>query len=213
MKSILSIKIIIFILSINCATQTPQITSNFSSSHEYVYKAKLSANDLEAKLSSLTEQIVNSIEESRKTKIAVIEFSDLDGKINDFGKFLAEELITRLFLTKKFDVIERSLLNKVIEEHRLKFTGLIDPETAKELGKILGVDAIATGTITDLVNNVKINSRLISTETGTVFAVAAVEIFKDAPVQKLMGKLSVESDDKSMIEKKIEKQVAFKWND
>jgi len=175
---------IIIIFSLSCATQTPQVKTNLPPSD------RQSTTELDLKLTDLTNQIVNSMLESRKTKIAVIEFSDLDGKVTEFGKFLAEELITRLFLTNKFEVIERNLLNKIMEEHKLSFTGLIDPETAKELGRILGVDAIATGTVTDLGQSVKINSRLITTETGSVFAVAAVNMIKDKSIINLMQRIT-----------------------
>jgi TolB-like protein len=127
---------------------------------------------------------------TNKRKIAVVEFTDLDGKITELGKYLSEELITSLFKTKKFEVVERQLLNKVIEEHKLNMVGLIDPKTAKEIGRILGVDALCSGTIADLVNSIKVNARLISTETGAIFAVASANIHKDEVVRKLMGKVS-----------------------
>ncbi len=142
---------------------------------------------LEEGLSSLSAQISAGMTESNKQKIAVIEFSDLNGNITELGKFLSEELITRLFLTKKFQVIERQLLNKVLSEHKLNTTGVIDETTAKELGNILGVEAIVSGTIADLGETVKINSRLISTETGQIFSVASEEIVKDNTLKRLMG--------------------------
>lgn len=142
---------------------------------------------LDAGLQNLSEQITGSLTEKSKQKIAVIEMSDLDGKITNLGKYLSEELITRLFLTKKYDVVERQMLNKVLEEHQFNVSGLVDTNTAKQLGKLLGVDSICSGTITDLVDSIKINARLISTETGSVFAVASVEVQKDPVVKKLLG--------------------------
>jgi TolB-like protein len=142
---------------------------------------------LDEALDDLTNQIVNSLSEQKKTRIAVLEFLDLQGNKTNLGRFIAEELITRLYMTQKFFVIERQLLNKVLEEHKLTSTGLIDESSAKELGKILGVDAIASGTITDLTNSVKLNSRLFSTETGAIFSVASVDIPKDEDVKKLIG--------------------------
>jgi len=146
---------------------------------------------LDEGLKNLSEQIALGMSDSKKQKIAVIEFSDLDGKITEFGKFLSEELITRLFISKKFNVIERQLLNKVIEENKFTLTGLVDETTAKELGRILGLDAICSGTITDLGNYVKVNARLISTETGSIFSVASIKIDKDDAVRKLMGMVSI----------------------
>jgi TolB-like protein len=148
---------------------------------------KVEPNSHEAVLQMLTDQIIVSLSEKKKAKIAIIEFTDLQGNINDFGRYLSEELITRLFLTNKFEVIERHMLNKVLKEHELTLSGLIDVSSAQELGRLLGVDAIASGSISDLGNTVKVNARLISTETGEVFSVASVTFLKDDVVTKLMN--------------------------
>lgn len=142
---------------------------------------------LEAQLTNLTDQIIVSLSQKQKSKIAVVEFSDINGEISRFGRYIAEELITRLYRTGKFDVIERQLLNKVMAEHRLNLSGVVDPESAREIGNILGADAIATGSVTDLGTTVKINARLISTETGQLISVAAVKITKNMTIQNLLG--------------------------
>lgn len=142
---------------------------------------------LDQRVAELSQQIAKEMTEYQKTTIAVVQFTDLDGNVTDFGKYLAEELITRLFQTKKFKVIERQLLNKIISEQKLSLTGMVDPTSAKQLGKVLGVDAVASGTITDLAQSLRVNARLISTETGEIFAVASTEVFKDESVMKLMA--------------------------
>ncbi|MEA3475911.1 MAG: FlgO family outer membrane protein [Candidatus Cloacimonadota bacterium] len=170
-------------------------------------------NNLDNSLSDLTTQITNSIAEDGKKKIAVIEFSGLDGNVTQFGKYLAEELITRLFRTKKFEVVERQLLNKIISEQKLSITGMIDPNSAKELGRILGVDAIVSGTITDLGKSLKVNARIISAETGKVFGVAGTKIVKDETVEKLMGIISTvqkEEFQKEEVQKQMEKKEISK---
>jgi len=146
----------------------------------------LVAGDLDNKIDQLAQEISSRAEAGGKTKIAVIEFSDLRGNVTDFGMFLAEELITKLFSSVRFEVIERQLLNKIMQEHKLSLTGTVDPASAKELGKILGVDAIVSGTVTDLGKRLKINARLISTESGNVFSAAGVTIEKDEEVRQLL---------------------------
>ena len=174
----------LFIL--NCSSQKPALNQ----------KAIETPNLLDSQLRILTDQIVFSLSQKQKSKIAVIEFSNLRGTVTEFGKYLAEELITRLYLTKKFEVIERQMLNKVLREHQLNLSGLIDVSSAQELGRILGVDAIASGSVTDLGNTVKVNARLISTETGKIFSVASVTVIKNDVVGELMGE--VNQADKTM---------------
>jgi len=142
---------------------------------------------LDQSISELSQKISNGLSENQKRTIAVVEFADLRGNVTDFGRFIAEELITHLHETKKFKVIERQLLNKVITEQKLSLTGMIDQSSAQRLGKLLGVDAIASGTVTDLGKSLRVNARLIDTSTGEIFAVAATEIVKDDSVMALMG--------------------------
>lgn len=144
---------------------------------------------LDQRIVELTQQISKEMTDNNKKTIAVIEFSDLRGNVTDLGRYISEELITKLYLTKKFKVIERQLLNKIIAEQKLSLAGMIDPTSAKKLGKVLGVDAIVSGTQTDLAQGLKINARMLNTETGEIFAVASVEIFKDESVTKLMSEI------------------------
>lgn len=148
------------------------------------------AANLEEGTIDLANQISRSMQSTAKNKIAVIEFTNLDGSVTAFGQFLAEELITKLFTVGggKFEVVERSQLQKVFAELGFQMTGAVDENTVKKLGKVLGVDAIITGSITDLENSVKINARMIGTETGRVFAVATTEVPKIGTVAKLMEK-------------------------
>ncbi|MDO8446261.1 MAG: hypothetical protein Q7T53_09190 [Deltaproteobacteria bacterium] len=55
------------------------------------------APDLESGVKDLAEQISKNMAASNKKKIAVVDFSDLDGNVAALGQFLAEELITKLF--------------------------------------------------------------------------------------------------------------------
>jgi len=142
--------------------------------------------ELDDNINELVQQITEGMTAQKKTTIAIVDFTDLTGNVSNLGRYLSEELITRLKKTGKFNVIERNLLNKVIEEQKLSLTKLIDPGSAKQLGRILGVDAIVSGTIGDLVNRLKVNARIIGTEKGDVLAVAQTAINKNEAVKKLM---------------------------
>jgi len=148
----------------------------------------LSSKDLDKQIDILAQQIISSLEVQKTNKIAVIEFPNLEGNVTGLGKYLEEELTTRLFRTGKFQIIERQLMNKMMEEQKLSATGLIDEKTASKFGRILGVDALATGTLAELHTSVKANARLIAVETGTVFAVASVNIPINKEVEVLLGK-------------------------
>ena len=164
--------VLLSVLVIGCVTTQKSIQQNPES--------------FDSKLDNLVEEIIVSLSQNENSKIAIIEFSDIEGNETNLGRYLAEELTTRLYKTNKFEIVERQLLNKISQEHKLSLSGMIDANSAVELGKILGIDAIASGSITDLGSSVKINARLISTESGKVFAVASVKILKDDTIRKLL---------------------------
>ncbi|HTG01369.1 MAG TPA: FlgO family outer membrane protein [Nitrospirota bacterium] len=157
---------------------------------------RASSRDLDRQLDALTEQITNSLTVQKTAKIAVIEFTTLEGKVTDLGRYLAEELTTRLFRTGKFQIVERRLMQKMMDEQKLSASGMIDEKTASQFGKILGVDALTTGTITDLNTSVKVNARLIAAGTGSVFAVASVDIPLSREVALLLGKAIADGADR-----------------
>jgi len=162
---------------------------------------------LETAIDNLVHQILLSVTENENKKLAILDFSNLDGKITPFGRYLAETLTTKIFQTKKFEIIERRMLYKLIEEQKLSLSGIIDPATAQEVGRIIGAQVIISGTFSDLGDIVKVNARLVSTEKGVVLGVAAVDIIKDEAVRKLLLE-----ENKTGMEETTEKDTGLENN-
>src|SRR5438132_3850070 len=138
-------------------------------------------------IKDLAAQITASAAKQQKQKIAVLPFRELEGQPTVLGTYLAEELVTNLFQLGNFEIVERQLLDKVLGELKVEQSGAIDPSTAKEIGRVTGVDAIVTGSITDLQSFVGVNCRLIDTTTGKIFGAAQTKITKDDDVKKIMS--------------------------
>lgn len=64
------------------------------------------------------------------------------------GDAAADELVTQLVQSDRFQVIERAQIESILEEQNFGMTGRVDASTAAEVGRILGVQAILTGSIT-----------------------------------------------------------------
>lgn len=154
------------------------------------FATAFAASNLEEGVSLLAQQISKNMQDKQKQKIAIIDFSDLNGNVTALGQFMAEELTTQLFIIApgKFEVVERRQLLKLEEELSLGQMGFIEEKSIKKMGQVLGVDAIVTGSMTDLGNSVKINARLIGVDSAKVFAVAATDIPKTGMVADLIGK-------------------------
>ncbi|MCK5598183.1 hypothetical protein KAI78_01045 [bacterium] len=89
-----------------------------------------------------------------KMRVAVSSFED---KTNSYGHWeigsgISDMLITELVQTEKYSVMERSQLNKILEEQKLSLSGAITGQTSAQAGKLLGVQYLITGSVTEFIN-------------------------------------------------------------
>ena len=78
----------------------------------------------------------------------------------------------------RVQVVERELLDKLLEELKLSTTDLVDPQKALQVGKILAARLIATGSIMRYGKELQTSIRLTETETTSLKA-AIAETEKD----------------------------------
>lgn len=84
-----------------------------------------------------------------KKRIAVARFSD-GAAYHGSGSGISDMLTTALVKTGKFLVVERKDLDKVLDEQKLGASGVVTAETAPAMGKVLGVDMIVVGSVSEL---------------------------------------------------------------
>ena len=90
----------------------------------------------------------------RNSIIAVMDFgnrpgaSDNEISLNHAEYITSEYVIDRLINDKCFQVVEKDFVMEQIKQANVKTVGLIDPDTAKIIGKILKVKYIFYGNIT-----------------------------------------------------------------
>ncbi len=144
------------------------------------------AQDVRAGVEQLAAQIAKGAPEGKQLRVAVADFPDLQGATSDFGRFVASRLTTRLAQDRRFFVIERQRLGQVLAELKFSMSDLVDPTKAKQLGRMVGVEGIVVGTVSDLGNQVDIDARLIEIETNRMLLGASVTISKDPIVTELL---------------------------
>lgn len=137
-------------------------------------------------LKDLAETLISGNIRAQTIRVGVLPFRELDGRETVLGAFLAEELTTHLAAHRGLQIVERTVLDKLLGEMKLGKSGIIDVGTAKSIGKIIGVDSIISGTVTDLETSIAVNCRLIDVESGKVLSAAQARINKDADVARLM---------------------------
>jgi curli biogenesis system outer membrane secretion channel CsgG len=100
----------------------------------------------------------------RKKRVAVFDFdyatvrsgiAALFGSDVDVGKGVSDLLVKRLVQDGTYSVIERKALDKILAEQNFSNSDRANPSSAAKIGKLLGVDAIIVGSITQFGNDTK----------------------------------------------------------
>ncbi len=151
-----------------------------SGCHQNVRKEKAQAKAAAGQYERLAKNISYGHRYLSNKKVAVLPFSYTDSRVSEDGVIVAERLLTRITNGRKLEVVERGLLEKVLSELKLQRSGVIDEGSIKGLGKVLGVEAVVTGTLTGRRDGrIDINARLIKTESAAVIAAASETIMPD----------------------------------
>jgi len=92
-----------------------------------------------------------------KKRVAVLNFdygtvqssvAAIFGSNVDVGKGVSDLLVQKLVQDGMYSVIERNALDKILAEQNFSNSDRADSTTAAKIGRVLGVDAVITGTIT-----------------------------------------------------------------
>lgn len=101
---------------------------------------------------------------ARKKRVAVFDFdygtvhsnvAAVFGSDVDVGKGISDLLVRYLVKDGTYSVIERKALDKVLHEQNFSNSDRANPTSAAQIGKLLGVDAIIVGSITQFGNETK----------------------------------------------------------
>ncbi|MCB0296772.1 MAG: hypothetical protein KDI38_03990 [Calditrichaeota bacterium] len=87
--------------------------------------------------------------EGLKKRVAVVDFEDRARYGHNIGRGIADMLVTSLVKSGKFSVIEREQLDAVLAEQGLGLSGAVTPQSAAQVGKLLGVELIVTGSVSE----------------------------------------------------------------
>ena len=92
-------------------------------------------------------------------------------------------ILAEIVSTKRFLVVERAQVKKVIEEQALGRSGLLDAETGARMGQLLSASKLLSGAVSRSGEAISISARIIDVEKGRVEAAAQVTVAGDAAVR------------------------------
>ena len=127
-----------------------------------------------------------------KLRVAVVSFennSTWHWWGDRLGEAAADVFVTQLLETGKFSLIEREKVDLILREQDFGVSGAVTPQTAAKIGKMLGVDLMLTGSVSQFsvsrtgasigriggsvtTGKVVLQSRMINTTTGEILVAA-----------------------------------------
>jgi len=130
--------------------------------------------------------------------VAVLEFEGAEKIPVPLGLSLADMAITYLHNTGKFNVVERTRLDKVMREQEFQLSDLVESQAA-QVGRLLGADAVVFGTVTGTSYEEvqKVSYNILQTEVQVdircVDATSGQVIYSEQSVGRVDKKLIIDS--------------------
>ncbi|HLP17423.1 MAG TPA: CsgG/HfaB family protein [Bacteroidota bacterium] len=112
-----------------------------------------------------------------RLSIAVAPFEG-KGEAKAFADAVTHTMVTKLVNLRRFKVIEREAIERVMKEQKFQASGIVDDRTAVKLGKVTGADAIIVGSLLLSTGTGKFSARVIDVETSETI------VAEEAPIEK-----------------------------
>jgi hypothetical protein len=169
----------------------------------------------EDQIKGIVQELREKIIQNKAQRIAVADFTDLEGDVTKLGLFISEELNTLLpeagFIkenyrgerlsddsfpfypnlykkVRRFEVIDRSRINLLMRENNLNGKGLTDPNNAVKLGKLAGIEALVYGSIIPFgKKNVRVNIKIMDLQRGVILGSFASNITRTEDIDRLLS--------------------------
>lgn len=134
-------------------------------------------------LMPLANKLIQENLDGSKPSFAFVALTT-DYKNTLVDNYITDALSEAMFNTGKIKIIERGNLEAILSEQKFQASGLVNEQTAKDIGMIAGVDFVCYGTLKDIGDIFTVNARVVDVETGEVAAMSRANITKDAYLKK-----------------------------
>ena len=112
---------------------------------------------------------------AQKSNVAILQFDAANITEAEVG-ILTDRLSTELVKLGSFTVVERAQMEEVLKEQGLQQSGCTTSECAVEVGALLGVDKMITGSIGRIGSLFTLSARIIDVETGEILRQVSLDV-------------------------------------
>ncbi len=102
--------------------------------------------------------------------IGVTKFENLtkNQELEWLGSGIADAITFKYSKVKDIIIVDRTNVEKIMQEIELGQYGLVDKKSAKNVGKALGADMLVSGSFVKMGNNVRISAKLVEVESHKI---------------------------------------------
>ncbi len=131
---------------------------------------------------SLTSACILQADE--KANVAVLDFSAKNVSKDD-ADILADFFRSELIKTGKFNVLDRSRIQKIADEQRLQTSGMTDIKTVVKIGKLANAQYVFVGAYSKLDTLFLLNIEMVNIQTGKIEKSESKSVENPQPKDKL----------------------------
>ena len=146
---------------------------------------------------------------------AIFAFEERGAGVKDYGAKVSDILFATLSVDPRLYLVDRSEIQKVLQEHELNLSGMVTPDQAVKVGRMTGAKILVTGSIIEADKTLYVVAKIIGTETTRVLGESVKGKTSDeiAPLveqlAKQVGDSIVKNADKLVAKEiKIEDRIA-----
>lgn len=163
------------------------------------------AEDIVDSFFEIATKLVDVDNISSKPRYAFITLtSDIESL--EINEYVTDALMEAVYSTGKIRIIERAKLDNILKELKLQNSGLIDDATAKQIGKVAGVDYICYGSLSEVEELYFVKVKAIDVQTGELCALTTGYISPDDYINEFILEKNNQEQEAKKLAKKIEKK-------
>lgn len=147
----------------------------------FLSTATYSQESFKKSIEEISSDLCSKMTKNDKKKVVVLFVTDINKAQTTAGKYMADVVSYYIVNNQNgFSVFDRENLSGIAEAKKLIAEGYIDASNAKQLGKLLSVEAIVVGNYTVLSESLSLTLKALDVNDGFVIA----QCLKDLPVDK-----------------------------
>ena len=129
-----------------------------------------------SELADLAEKLVQ--QSDSKPTYAFMALTSDDGNAL-LENYVTDALTEAMFNTGKIKIVERSSIEKILNEQQFQDSALVNENTASQIGNLTGANYVCYGTVKDLGEQVTLNVKVVEVSTAELCAMGRETVGKD----------------------------------